>query len=125
MIERIRRFIREKGPKTRLDIAFVVGSFAIVAGLIGTGLFFAVTNPGSVDVLYENRTGENVRMYIDGRYDASVRSDESVTSSVFDWGSNRLVEAVDRTGRVVFARNVSKADLEQMEYRIMIVASTR
>ena len=125
MIERIRRFIREKGPKTRLDIAIVVGSFAILAGLIGTGLFFAVTYPGSVDILYENRTGENVEMYIDGRYDASVRTDESVTSNVFDWGGNRLVEAVDGTGRVLFAKNVSKADLEQMEHRIVIVASTR
>lgn len=121
--ERVRRFIRKKGPKTRLDIFFVVGSFAVVLVLVGIGLFFAVTNPGSVDVIYENRTGENVRIYIDGYYDSFLPADESVSSSVYDWGDQRLVEAVNEDGKPLFAESFSKDDLGQMQYRIVILAA--
>jgi predicted Zn-dependent protease len=77
---------------------------------------------GKVDVTYVNQTDERIQIYKDDRLALTVDAGESVSDEdyKFEWWWDRSVLAIDDNGRIAFAAELDRDDLEDMDNRIVI-----
>jgi len=120
-----RDFWRRKGPKTRLEKFIVYGSalFSLV-GMPACAVALATVEPEYFEapaITYVNDSNGLLHVYVDGTYQASLSPGEAYTDEYFYWrGDVRLFEGIDREGRVAFAVNLTRSELDAMDWRIVI-----
>jgi hypothetical protein len=100
----------------------VVGAAALPLLLVAFVLFMMGLAHRGFDITYENRTGGDIEIFVDGEFETFIPANESKTFGVynFHWEGQRLVEAKDRSDRVLFSARLSKEDLATMDYRVVV-----
>ncbi len=106
-----------------LALAFLGGLGIVVGGIA----FFIIVSSDvltRIEITFENRTSTELTIYVDEEAEAVIapRETEIISDLKLLWRVDRLVEAVNPSGAVLFAADLNKDDLEQMEYRIVIEA---
>lgn len=130
MTKRYQYKIFPETTKARLLVAgaFVAG-LLLIAGYAVFWLSFYGGGPfgwlefwDKIEVTYVNETDQTVAVYIDNDVVATVPPGESVTHSYrkVEWWWHRKVVVRDLNGRLIYATELDKGDLEDIDYRIVI-----
>jgi hypothetical protein len=74
------------------------------------------------EITYENHTAGDITIFVDGEFEASIpaKRSETLTWYKHHWENQRLVQAKDERGNVLFSATLSREDLGQMDYRIVV-----
>jgi len=117
-----RDFWRRKGPKTRTDKVIVYGSlFAVFVLFPSCGIILTTAYPSNdVDVTFVNETDGVAIVYIDGYFELALAPGERQEENIWGWGDTKLVEAIDEEGRLLFNRNLSREQLDEIKKSIVI-----
>jgi len=121
-------FPETTGMRVLLGLGFLAGGI-LFAGYVAFTISFYVGSPfgwwdflDKVEVTYANETDQTVAVYLDNDLVATVPPGDSATHSYrkIEWWFNRSVSVWDIPGRLVYATELDKDDLEEMDYRIVI-----
>jgi hypothetical protein len=112
-------------PRTWKRRTLLVIALATAMGLLAAGITYTILNNdlvSRVEVAFENRTSGDVTILVDGEAEAVVAPSEMETISELElfWKLNRLVQAVDSDGAVLYYASLSERDLQRMDYRVVI-----
>jgi hypothetical protein len=110
-------------PRTFKARVLLALAFVAAIGMVPGTLFLMGLGHQRLDVAVENESGRELTILVDREVWGSVAVDDTLTldSSEVFWDDARLVEAIDQqTGEEVFSDRVSRADLEEMDFRIVI-----
>jgi hypothetical protein len=118
----VRDFWKRKGPKTRTDKVIVYGAAFLVFVVwpaFTLGLTLAYPSH-EVDVTFVNEGNVVAHIYIDGTFEMSLEPGEQQEENVWGWADNKLIEAVNEDGRLLFNRNLSRDELDELQKTVII-----
>lgn len=113
----MKSFWSRKGPRSRAD-KIVFWGFAVLMLVAIPALALVPDVPDDPfdedrGITYVNSTDQLLHVYTDGYFQTSLVPGESYTDGYFYWRDDaRLIEAVDREGRVVFTEVLTHDEFE-------------